>query len=72
MSLLKLLFNIFLIYAIWQIIKMFFSVKKVQQDFQEQVNDLNERVKQSPPPPNKPKDKKPEVDGEYIDFEEIK
>ncbi len=70
MSLLKLLFNIFIIYAIWQIIKMFFSVKKVQQGFQEQMNDLNRKVRQDPEPPKK--EKKSEIDGEYIDFEEIK
>ncbi len=73
MSLLKLLFNIFIIYAIWQVIKMFFSVKKVQQNFQDQVNDLNQKVRQNQEGPKaKSSSKKPEVDGEYIDYEEIK
>ncbi len=52
---------------------MLFSVKKVQENFQDQVNDLNRKVKhQQEPPKSKPRDKKPEVDGEYIDYEEIK
>jgi hypothetical protein len=51
---------------------MFFSVKKVQENFQDQVNDLNQRVRQQQPQSENKKPKKPEVDGEYIDYEEIK
>jgi predicted Holliday junction resolvase-like endonuclease len=69
----KLLINIFIFYAIWQIIKMFFSVKKVQDQFQQQVNDLHQKVnRQQTPPKQQAKEKKNEVDGEYIDYEEIK
>jgi len=72
--LLKLLINIFIVYAIWQIIKMFFSVKKVQENFQNQVNDLNQRVRKQQEHTETPKTKgkKSELDGEYIDYEEIK
>jgi hypothetical protein len=70
--LLKFLINIFIVYAIWQIIRMFFSVKKVQENFQDQVNDLNQKMGQQQQQSAKSKPKKPEVDGEYIDYEEIK
>ena len=53
---------------------MFFSVKKVQENFQNQVNDLNQRVRKQQEHTETPKTKgkKSELDGEYIDYEEIK
>jgi hypothetical protein len=70
--LLKLLINIFIIYSIWQIIRMFFSVKKVQENFQQQVDDLNQRVRKQQETAPKKDSKKPGLDEEYIDYEEIK
>jgi hypothetical protein len=51
---------------------MFFSVKKVQDNFQQQVDDLNQRVRKQQAPPPQKESKKPGLDGEYIDYEEIK
>lgn len=70
---LKLIFNIFIIYAIWQLIKMFFVVKKVQSGFQRNMEDLNDRVNHQARQKKSPGPKKPmDTEGEYIDYEEIK
>lgn len=75
---LKLLFNIFIIYAIWQLVRMFFTVKKVQTEFHKNMSDLNDKVnnaanqqqtgKSSGNKKNNPLD----TEGEYVDYEEIK
>lgn len=76
---LKLLFNIFLIYALWQIIKMFFAVKKVQTNFQKDMSDLHEKVNNTAgqnhtnSTKGKTKGQNPlDTEGEYVDYEEIK
>ena len=66
----KLLFNIFLIYAIWQFVKMFFVVSKTQKHFSERINDLDSRVEKKEKSFEKTKNK--DAEGEYIDYEEIK
>lgn len=48
---------------------MFFSVKKAQNNFQQQVNDLNQKMNSQDAPT---KDKKNNDEGEYVDYEEIK
>lgn len=48
---------------------MFFSVRKVQDNFQQQVNDLNQKMNKQD---NPPEDKKRNDEGEYVDYEEIK
>jgi predicted tellurium resistance membrane protein TerC len=67
---LKILFNIFLIYLIWQGIKLFISMNKVQSNLNKKVNDMNEKMNQSQRK-SKKKDSK-SIDEEYIDYEEIK
>jgi hypothetical protein len=68
--LLKLLFNIFLIYAVWQFVKMFFVVNKAQKHFNDRINDLDSRVEKKEKSFEKQKGK--DSEGEYIDYEEIK
>lgn len=65
----KLLFNIFIVYALWQIFRMFTAVKKTQQNFHEKMNEMDEDIKRS-----KQQNAKTNTnnDGEYIDYEEIK
>lgn len=49
---------------------MFFSVRKVQDNFQQQVNDLNQKMNR---PDNPLRNKSNNNDeGEYVDYEEIK
>lgn len=67
---LKLLFNIFVIYAIWQFVKMFFAVNKAQKHFNDRINDLDQRVDKKERQFDQSKNKNNE--GEYIDYEEIK
>ncbi|MES2616836.1 MAG: hypothetical protein V4613_03100 [Bacteroidota bacterium] len=69
---LKLLFNIFIIYAIWQILKMFFAVKKTQNHFQRNMEDLNSRMKNQHTQHNPGKKKPLDNEGEYVDYEEVK
>ena len=66
----KLLFNIFLIYAIWQFVKMFFVLNKTQKHFNDRINDLDSRVEKKEKSFEKTKNK--DGEGEYIDYEEIK
>ncbi len=71
----KILFNIFIVYLIWQFLRMFFAVKKVQKGFSEQMNDLNQKVNQQNTSQNSQKassQKEKNDEGEYVDFEEIK
>jgi hypothetical protein len=49
---------------------MFFSVRKTQRKFHEQMNDLNGKVHEQANKSVKNKDVR--QDGEYIDYEEIK
>jgi predicted Holliday junction resolvase-like endonuclease len=69
MSVLKLLFNIFIIYAIFQIVKMYLSVRNVQKQFQNDLSDLNSKVRQNQP---KKQENKPNLEGDYVDYEEVK
>lgn len=69
MSVLKLLFNIFVIYAIFQIVKMYLSVRNVQKKFQNDLMDLNSKVRQNQP---KKPENNPNLDGDYVDYEEVK
>ncbi len=66
----KLLFNIFLVWCVWQFIKMFFAVKKVQSGLKNQMNEMQNKMdntkQQTATKPNNNKE------GEYIDYEEIK
>ena len=66
----KLLFNIFLIYAIWQFVKMFFVLNKTHKHFNDRINDLDSRVEKKEKSFEKTKNK--DGEGEYIDYEEIK
>jgi predicted tellurium resistance membrane protein TerC len=65
---LKLLFNIFLVYLVWQGIKLFISMSKVQRNMRKEMDDLNQ--KSASKSSFKTKQSKP-LDGEYVDFEEI-
>ncbi len=67
----KILLNIFILYLVWQFIKMFFAVKTVQKGFSEQINDLNQRVNNQQNASESKKNKKDD-EGEYVDFEEVK
>jgi hypothetical protein len=67
---LKILFNIFLIYLIWQGIKLFISINKVQSNLNKKVNDMNEKMNRSERKSKKKESKS--IDEEYIDYEEIK
>ncbi|MDI1233596.1 MAG: hypothetical protein PSX81_04890 [bacterium] len=70
---LKILFNLFIIYAIWQLLKMIFTVKKVSNDFQRNMNAMHEKMNnQEPTKPSNDKNKPSNNEGEYIDYEEIK
>ena len=70
---LKILFNIFIIYAIWQLLKMIFTVKKVSNDFQRNMNEMHEKMNNQAQQNTKSNQKKPsDNEGEYIDYEEIK
>jgi hypothetical protein len=68
---LKLIFNIFVVYAIWQLIRMMFAVNKTQQNFHQKMQDMDRERSRTEPKveTSKPKDKN---EGEYIDYEEIK
>jgi predicted Holliday junction resolvase-like endonuclease len=68
---LKLIFNIFVVYAIWQLIRMMFAVNKTQEKFHEKMRDMDRDMSRPEPKANsnKSKDKN---EGEYIDYEEIK
>ncbi|MFM6982954.1 MAG: hypothetical protein ACKOXF_02395 [Chitinophagaceae bacterium] len=68
---LKLIFNIFVVYAIWQLIRMMFAVNKTQEKFHEKMRDMDRNMSRPEPKvdSNKSKDKN---EGEYIDYEEIK
>jgi len=69
----KILFNLFILYLVWQFIKMFFAVKGVQKGFNEKINDLNKKVNEQKSNTNQSNTKnKKDDDGEYVDFEEIK
>lgn len=67
--LLKLLFNIFVIYAIWQIIKMMMAVNKTQQKFHQKMDEMKQDMDSGK---NSSKKDKGDGDGEYIDYEELK
>ena len=70
---LKILFNIFIIYAIWQLLKMIFTVKKVSNDFHRNMNEMHEKMNNQTQQKTTPNQKKPfDNEGEYIDYEEIK
>lgn len=67
---LRLLINIFIIYAVWQLLRMIFAVNKTQQKFHEKINEMDREMdKNSKSNKNKDNDTN---DGEYIDYEEIK
>lgn len=69
----KILFNIFIIYAVWQLLKMIFTVKKVSNDFQRNMNEMHEKMNNQAQQNTKPNQSKPsDNEGEYIDYEEIK
>ncbi len=69
----KLLFNIFIVYAIWQILRMVFAVKKVQTNFHKNMSDINEKMNEQSTQKTSPSPKKPlDTEGEYVDYEEIK
>ncbi|MBL7837595.1 MAG: hypothetical protein JNM67_08770 [Bacteroidetes bacterium] len=67
--LLRFLFKILVIYAIWQLIKMIISVKKTQQNFHEKMEEMNRDMHNKHASQGKRKD---DGDGEYIDYEEVK
>lgn len=67
----KLLFNIFIVYALWHLFKMFFAVNKTQKQFHQRMNDLDGEIQRKNTQVPKDKDKNRE-NGEYIDYEEIK
>lgn len=67
--LLKLIFNIFVVYAIWQLIKMMTSVNKTQERFHKKMNEMNREMDNYQA---KVKKKKDNNEGEYIDYEELK
>ncbi len=70
---LKILFNIFIIYAIWQLLKMIFTVKKVSNDFQRNMNEMHEKMNNQTQQNANSNQKKPsDNEGDYIDYEEIK
>ncbi len=69
----KILFNIFIIYAVWQLLKMIFTVKKVSTDFQRNMNEMHEKMNNQSQQNTTTNQKKPsDNEGEYIDYEEIK
>lgn len=67
--LIRFLFKVLLIYGIWQLIRMMFSVKKTQQDFQHKMDEMHRDMNAQQSTSKKRRD---DSDGEYIDYEEIK
>lgn len=67
--LIRFLFKVLLIYGIWQLIRMMFSVKKTQQNFQEKMDEMHRDMNAHKTASEKRKD---DSEGEYIDYEEIK
>lgn len=67
---LKLIFNIFVVYAIWQLIRMMFAVNKTQQNFHQKMRDMDKEMSQQQQQQHK-SGKKDSGEGEYIDYEEI-
>jgi hypothetical protein len=70
--LLKLLFNIFIVYAIWQVLRMIFTVRKVQNDIYRNMSNLNDRAGWEPEKKKSPPKRPFDNEGEYVDYEEIK
>ncbi|MBC7424936.1 MAG: hypothetical protein H7321_00255 [Bacteroidia bacterium] len=73
--LLKFLFNLLLIYAVWQLIKIVFTINAVKRhvtkDFQQMQNHQQKNQHQNKADISHSNDKRHD-DGEYVDFEEIK
>ncbi|MCC6817939.1 MAG: hypothetical protein IT245_03485 [Bacteroidia bacterium] len=65
----KLIINIFIVYGIWQFIKLLTSVNKTQEKFRQKMDDMGREQDTRSTVSSK---KKGEGDGEYIDYEEIK
>lgn len=51
---------------------MFFAVKKTQNHFQRNMEDLNSRMKNQHTQHNPGKKKPLDNEGEYVDYEEVK
>jgi predicted Holliday junction resolvase-like endonuclease len=69
--LLKVLFNIFLVYLVWQFIKLFFTVKKTQNKFQEKMDQFEKQNSNTKAERVNEQTKKEDLGGEYIDYEEV-
>ena len=48
---------------------MFLTVRNVQKQFQNDLSDLNSKVRQNQP---KKQENKPNIEGDYVDYEEVK
>ncbi|MEZ4805362.1 MAG: hypothetical protein R2852_07735 [Bacteroidia bacterium] len=68
---LKVLFNIFLVYLLWQFIKLFFTVKKSQNKFQEKMDEYEKQNSRTTSERVNETYKKEDLGGEYIDYEEL-
>ncbi len=68
MSIFKLLLNIAVIYLLFQAVKLVISLQKTSKNINDQFDNIKKQMKKETP--QKPNDTK--LDGDYVDYEEIK